>query len=179
MPKSDRIAAFEVWFDISVVDLALDLVWDEDHHHIGPLGRFWDFKHIKTFGLRFFPAFASWVETYFYIHTAISQVFGVGMSLASKTDDRHFFIFNQIDITIFVVIDWQCHFPSFAKFWLILLKIPLVLHKKVCYNGVKNQIIYMNGLKFYDIIISVFANIVFLRKIDEHERVYFTPLTRD
>ena len=75
--------------DFARVQIALDMIRDQDHHHIGGLRGVGGGKNLEPGRFRLGRALASFVQSNHYVHAAIAQIERVGVALAAVADDRY------------------------------------------------------------------------------------------
>ena len=106
--EHERLAGRHVRRDLLVVQVALDMIGDQDHHHLGGFGGVGDRHHFQAGGFRFRPGLAALIEADHYVHARIAQVQRVRMALAAVADDGDGAAFQVVQISVFFVKAF-CH----------------------------------------------------------------------
>ncbi len=109
MGKCQRFPFGQVGGNLRFVDVSLLLIRNQHHNDVGFPGCFGDGYHLKALGLRFRLAFASLIQAYNNVYPAVTQVQGVRMPLAAIANNGNGFPFQQVDVTIFAVVNLR-HF---------------------------------------------------------------------
>ena len=110
MREHQHIALFQIWFNGFFVKLRLFLIIDQNHDDVSFLSSFCCCIYFKSLFLGFFPRSASLIKTYNDIASGIFQVLRMCMSLTAITDNRDGLSFQKAHVTVFLVIDFYCHF---------------------------------------------------------------------
>ena len=104
MGKHQHIACLQIRLNILLVHVGLQLVVDQDHDHVSPLGSLSRGVHLKTLGLGLSPGLAPLIKPDDHIAPGLLGVEGVGMSLAAVADNRDGLAIQHRQITIFLII---------------------------------------------------------------------------
>ena len=110
--KHQHIALLQVGLDRLFVHLCLLLIIDQDHNNICPLCRLSSSIYLKSLLFGFLPGLASLIETYDDFAPGISKILSMCVSLASIADNGNCFALQQTHITIFLIINLNCHVSS-------------------------------------------------------------------
>ena len=110
-------ALLEIVFEVIAIDVALQLVRGEQHHHIGPFGGIGDGLHLKPHSFRLLGRgeIRAQGDTDLFDARESLQVQGMRMALASIADDRDFLALDKINIGIEIIID--AHGAGFLLRW--------------------------------------------------------------
>ena len=96
----------QIVFEMVAIDVALQFVRGEQHHHIGPFGGIGDALHLKPGSCRLFGRSGILAQGDADLFDArIPEVQGMRMALASIADDRDFLALDEIDIGIEIIIN--------------------------------------------------------------------------
>src|SRR5712692_153434 len=87
MGDPENLAGMEKWLDCRLVHLGLGLVWREDLDPVGELRGFGGRDDRHPVSLRLLRARPLGIEPHNHLVAAIAQVLGLGMALASVTED--------------------------------------------------------------------------------------------
>src|SRR5260370_35471526 len=85
--EHERLAGGHVGGDFVVIEVALDVVGDQDHDDIRGFGGLGSGADLEAGGLGFHPAFAAGVEADDDVDASIAKVERGGMSLAAAAND--------------------------------------------------------------------------------------------
>src|SRR6058998_2956623 len=89
MREHERLAGRHVRRDLGVVEIALDVIGNQDHDHLGRFGCVGGGHDFQSGGFRLGPGLAARVEPDHYVDARIAQVERVRMTLAAVADDRY------------------------------------------------------------------------------------------
>ena len=109
--KHEHLAGRQVRGDIVAIDLGLGGVRSEQHDHIRPLRRRGDIGHRKTGVGHLLARLAGWQQPYADLDATVFQVQGMSVPLRSVTDNRHFFLQDETQVSILVIV----HFAAFPS----------------------------------------------------------------
>ena len=109
-----------------LVDLFLRLVRNQHHHKVSQLCDFLDGTDRKARGLGPLSRRAGWIARNHDVHTAVTQVQCMRMTLASSADNSHALALEQCQVAMLFVID-VCH-DSFLSKDSMVLPIERYLH---------------------------------------------------
>ena len=104
MGKHQHGTFAQIWPDIGIVNVFLQFIRCQDHHHIGPtsrLGNILDLKHL-AFSLGNRTGALAQTDANL-LDPTVAQVQHMGVALRTVADNGHFFGFNQFDIRIAVI----------------------------------------------------------------------------
>src|SRR5205823_6446019 len=104
MREHQRIAGLEVRFDVPLVDLSLDRVWDQDHGDLGRLDRIRHAHHGQAVGFGLGFGFAALVQADHDLNAAVAEIKRVRVSLAAVTNNRYRLAIQQGQIGVTVII---------------------------------------------------------------------------
>ena len=102
--KRERFALGQVGENALFINFRLFLVGRQDHDDIGFFGRFRGGHHFEPRFFRDRPGFASFIEADHDVHAAVFKVERVRVALAAVTDDGDRFAFEQLDVTIGLIV---------------------------------------------------------------------------
>ena len=107
-------ALLQVGGQIGVVQLGLQLVGGEDHHHVAPLGGLGRGQDLEALGLGLLGGGRAGAQRDGHVLDAgIAQVQRMGVTLAAIADHDDLLALDQIDVGIPIVID--AHLSSFRE----------------------------------------------------------------
>ena len=69
------------------IEIALDMIRDQNHHHVGGLGGVADWREPSARRLRPWPRSCFQVQPDHDVHAAVAQIQRVGVALAAVADD--------------------------------------------------------------------------------------------
>ena len=108
---------FMLVVQVVAVDVGLQLVGREHHHHIGPFGGVGDFHDLELLGLGLLHAGRALAQRdRDVLDAGIPQVQGMGMALAAIADDGDFLALDEVYVGITVVINTHGSFPYLNLF---------------------------------------------------------------
>ncbi len=81
-------ALLQVGLDLLLVDLALDLVREQDHDHVGALTGVGDLGHLHAVLLGVVPGLSALAQAHDHVEAGVAQAHGLGLALGAETDDR-------------------------------------------------------------------------------------------
>ena len=104
--EHQRRAVLHVGMEVVAVDLALQLVGGEHHHHLGPFRGLGDLHHRQLLLLGLGGGSRALAQRDGDVLDArVAQVQRVGMPLRAVADDRHLLALDEIEIGVAIVID--------------------------------------------------------------------------
>ena len=135
MGKSKGLALGHIGGDVPLIDLGLDLVVDEHHHNVAPLGGLGDRLHLKTGLLGLGPVFGALPQAHAHVAAGVLQVQGMGMALRAVADDGDLLTVQIGNVAVFLVVHFS-HGQTLLHFSGIFLRIADYRGKecKLCYN---------------------------------------------
>jgi hypothetical protein len=92
--EHERLAFGHVRRDFLGVQVALDVIGDQNHYEVSRFGGFGYGQDFQARGYGFRNALAAARQPDNHVHAAIAQVERVGVALASVADDRYSFVFQ-------------------------------------------------------------------------------------
>jgi hypothetical protein len=102
--EGKRSALLHVGLDFFLVQLGLEFVRGQDHHHIGRLHGRRHIRNLQAVRLCLLNSGRAWTQTHHHINTGILQVAGMGMALGAVADDGDFLATDDGKVGVFVVI---------------------------------------------------------------------------
>ena len=118
--EHQRRALLHVGGEVVAVDVGLQLVGREHHHHVGPLGGLGDLHHLELLALGLLDALRALAQRHRHVLDAgIAQVERVGMALAAIADDGDLLALDQVQVGVAIVINahglilYPCFRPCF------------------------------------------------------------------
>ena len=104
--EQQRRALLHVVVQMLAIDVALQFVRGQHHHHVGPLGGLGDFHHLEAGGLGLLRGGRALAQRDGDVLDAgILQVQRMGMALAAVADDDDLLALDQIDVGVAIVIN--------------------------------------------------------------------------
>ena len=104
MREHEGLSGLQVRGDLLLVDGALMVVGDQDHHDVGGLAGFGRGHDVETGRLGFVPVGAAGDVGNHDVDSGIPEVESVGMALAAVADDGYRAALERTQISIFFVI---------------------------------------------------------------------------
>ena len=89
--------------DVGRVEVALDVIGYQDHHHVGGFGGFGRGQHGEAGGVGFGAALAVRGQADNDVEAGVAQVQRVRVALAAVADDGDFLAFERVDVSVFFV----------------------------------------------------------------------------
>ena len=108
MGEGQGIALHQVGLDVPLVDVGLDLVVDEHHHDVAPLGGVGHGHHLQAGSLRLGPALRALPQAHADLAAGILQVQGMGVALGAIADDGDLLAVEVVDVAVFLIVHF-CH----------------------------------------------------------------------
>ena len=106
--KGQGVAVLQIGGDVSLIHIGLDLVVDEHHHDVAPLGSLRHGHDFQAVLLRHGPVLGAGAQADAHVTAGILQVQGMGMALGAVADDGDLLSIEIVDVTVFCVIH-LCH----------------------------------------------------------------------
>ena len=106
--KGQGLALGHIGGDVLLVDVGLDLVVDEHHHDVAPLGSLGDGHDLQAGGLRLGPALGTGPQAHANVAAGILQVEGMGVALRAVADDGDLLAVQIAELTVLLVVH-LCH----------------------------------------------------------------------
>ena len=97
------LAGSEVRRDVALIERSLNVVGNQNHHHVGDFGGLGGVEDGESGGLRLGAALAVGGKTHHNIETGIPQVQGVCVALAAIADDGDLFPLQRGDVSVLFV----------------------------------------------------------------------------
>jgi len=95
-------------FDSALIEIALNVVWNQDHHGVGGLRGIRRGEDAQTRRCCFDTALARFWEPDHHIETRVAQIQRVGVALAAVANDCDCLSFEEADVAVLFVITC-CH----------------------------------------------------------------------
>ena len=121
MGKSQDIAGLEVSFEIIFIHGKLNLIRNQNHDQVRPIGRFMVEQHLESvFFSSFFEFIVACIQSHHDLDTAVLQVQRMGMPLTAVSDNRNFFALDKTDIRIFIIIHFHsCSSDCYLSYYIV------------------------------------------------------------
>ena len=104
--EHQRRAVLHVAVQVIAVDVGLQFVGREHHHHVGPFGGLGDFHDLELLGLGLLDALRALAQRHGDVLDAgIAQVERVRMALAAIADDGDLLALDQVQVGVAIVIN--------------------------------------------------------------------------
>ena len=104
--KHQRRALLHVLDEVVVIDVGLQFVGREHHHHVGPFRGLGDLHHLELLAFRLFDAAGALAQRdRNLLHAEIAQIERMGVALAAIADDGDLLSLDEIEIGVPVVIN--------------------------------------------------------------------------
>ncbi len=104
--EHQRRAVLHVGGEMIAVDIGLQLVGREHHHHVGPFGRIRDFLDRQLDALRLLGRSRALAQRHGdFLHAGIVQIERVGVALAAVADDGDLLALDQVQVGVAVVVN--------------------------------------------------------------------------
>ena len=111
MGKHQGLTPLEERLHRLFVQLALGHVRHQHHDDVGLLGDLVRGGHLDTLRLDPGPTLAAGVEPDHNVDAAVAKVQGMGVSLASETEDAHSLALQPAGVSVFLVVDGSHQVP--------------------------------------------------------------------
>jgi hypothetical protein len=108
--EKKRRAVFHIGREIGLVDVRLQFVRRDHHHHVGPFGRVRIRHHLETGRFRLSGRSAFTRRDRHVLDAGIAHVERMSMALRAEADDGDFLVLDEIQIGIAIVIDTHVRF---------------------------------------------------------------------
>ena len=106
--EGQGIALHQVGLDVPLVDVGLDLVVDEHHHDVAPLGGVGHGHHLQAGVLGILPVLGAGAQAYAHVTAGVLQVQGMGVALGAIADDGDLLAVEVVDVAVFLIVHF-CH----------------------------------------------------------------------
>ena len=104
--EHQRRAVLHVGVQMVAVDVALQFVGREHHHHVGPLGGLGDLHDLELLALGLLDALRALAQRdRDVLDAGIAQVERMGMALAAIADDGDLLALDQVQVGVAIVIN--------------------------------------------------------------------------
>ena len=104
--EHQRRALLHVGGEVIAIDVGLQLVRGEHHHHVGPFGGLGDLHHLELLGLGLLHAGRGLAQRdRDVLDAAIAQIERVRMALAAVADDGDLLALDQVQVGVAVVVN--------------------------------------------------------------------------
>ena len=104
MGKGQGVALLQIGGDILFVNVGLDLVVDEHHHDVAPLGGLGNGLDGKPRGLRLGPVLGAFPQAHADLAAGVFQVQGMGMALRAVADHGDLLAVEIVQVAILFII---------------------------------------------------------------------------
>ena len=104
MGEGQGLALGHVGSDILLIDVGLDLIIDQHHHDVAPLGGLGHGLDLKTGLLGLGPALGALAQTHADVTAGILQVHGVGVALRTEADDGDLLAVQVGQVAVLLII---------------------------------------------------------------------------
>ena len=108
MGEGQGLALGHVGGDALLVHVGLDLVIDQDHDDVAPLGGLLDGLHLQTGLLGVGPVLRALAQAHAHVAAGVLQVQRVGVTLGAIADDGDLLPVQIADVAILLIIHF-CH----------------------------------------------------------------------
>ena len=108
MGEGQGLALGHVGGDGILIDVGLDLVVDEQHHDVAPLGGVLHRLDLKSGLLGLGPVLGPGAEAHAHVAAGVLQVEGVGVALGAVADDGDLLAVQVADVAVLFVVH-LCH----------------------------------------------------------------------
>ena len=110
--EHQRRAVLHVGVQMIVVDVALQFVGREHHHHVGPFGGVGHLHDLELLALGLLDALRVLAQRdRDVLDAGIAQIERVGMALAAIADDGDLLALDQVQVGVAVVVNTHCLSP--------------------------------------------------------------------
>src|SRR5262249_47809725 len=104
--EHERRTLLHVVGEVLAIDVGLQLVGREHHHHVRPFGGGGDVHDLELFALRLLHALRALAQRDGHVLDAgVAQVEPVGVTLPAVADDGDLLAFDQVDVGVAIVIN--------------------------------------------------------------------------
>ena len=108
MGKHQGVAGFQVGSNVLLIDVGLDLVVDQNHHDVAPLGGLGHGHDLETGGLSSGPVLAAGPQAHAHVAAGFLQVQGMGVALRAIAHDGNLLAVQFAQVTVLLIIH-VCH----------------------------------------------------------------------
>ena len=127
--EHQRRAVLHVLGEMIAVDVALQFVGREHHHHVGPFGGLGDLHHLELLAFGLLHAGRALAQRdRDVLDAAVAQVERVGMALAAVADDGDLLALDQVQVGVAIVVNTHGLNPYLG----LLLGHFLTRHGRAC-----------------------------------------------
>ena len=102
--KGQGVAVLQIGGDVSLIHIGLDLVVDEHHHDVAPLGGLGNGLDGKPRGLRLGPVLGAFPQAHADLAAGVFQVQGMGMALRAVADHGDLLAVEIVQVAILFII---------------------------------------------------------------------------
>ena len=106
--KSQSLAVGQVGGDILLIDVGLDLVVDEHHDDVAPLGGVSHGHHLQAGLLGVGPVLGALTQAHAHVAAGVLQVEGMGMPLGAVADDGDLLAVQIAELAVLFIVH-LCH----------------------------------------------------------------------
>ena len=104
--EHQRRALFHIAVQLAVIDVGLQFVGREHHHHVGPFGGLGDLHHLELLALRLLDALRVLAQRHRdFLDAGIAQIERMGMALAAVADDGDLLALDQVQVGVAIVVN--------------------------------------------------------------------------
>ena len=125
MSKHQHISLFQVWLNVFLIHIRLQLVIDENHNNICFFCSFSCCIHFKSLSLCLCPGLASLIQSNDHMTARLLCIQRMGMSLASVANHCYRLAIQQRQIAVLLIIN-LCHID-----FLLILSSPVHPDKRL------------------------------------------------
>ena len=103
--EHQRRAVLHVGVEMIAIDVALQFVGRQHHHHVGPFGGVGDIEHLELLALRLLRRARTRAQRHRHLLDAgVAQIERMGMALAAIADNGDLLALDQVQVGVAVVI---------------------------------------------------------------------------
>jgi hypothetical protein len=114
--KHQRRAVFHVGDEMIAIDVGLQFVGREHHHHVGPLGGLGDFHHLELLAFGLLDALRALAQRHRdLLDAGVAHIERMGMALAAIADDGDFLALDEVQVGVAIVINTHVFTPTPAR----------------------------------------------------------------
>ena len=114
--EHQRRALLHVGVQMVVIDVGLQFVGREHHHHVGPFGGLGDFHDLELLAFRLLDALRALAQRHRDVLDAgIAQIERMGVALAAVADDGDLLALDQVQVGVAVVVNTHVFSPLLAQ----------------------------------------------------------------
>src|SRR6476659_3664664 len=115
--EHQRRTVFHIFSKVIAINVALQLVGRQHHHHVRPFCRLGNLHDLEFFGFGFLHAGRALTQRHCnFFYAAITQIERVRVALASIADDGDLLAFDQVQVGVAIVVDTHGTWSSWSSF---------------------------------------------------------------